>query len=276
MLTAPVDIRQWIPVSQLILHPTVQRHRHSERPLQRERQIQYLVAHWDWKRCSDLRVMPADPAREPRAGIERVYWVICGGHRTETAVRLNLPTLPCRVEPPTTTDIEALEIAEGEERRIDWTPYGDFVTAAEMGRDPEATIKAIVEHEGAHIGRDDFGYSCTDKLRRIFDLGVLQPTVAILQAAWPTAPMGRHQNIVVAISRFHRYYQNSDNYDPSHFAVKLSRRSAADLIVGARSRGLTLRVGVVDCLLEDLLAIYNKGRPQKSRLPLLSSRRRRA
>jgi hypothetical protein len=252
-----MSVPKEISVEALKLHPVIQDYRHKEKPKQRDERVAYLVENWDERKLNRLEVVPAD---------EGGYWVIRGGHRLSAARVLRLPVLPCDViyglqDGPG----DLVEATLGREDSRGWTAYNVFKLRLEARLEPESSIEAVLNKNGARTASNPVvGYSCVKSLVRSFESGTLFQAIFVIESAWKGQQYGRSGQVLDALNLFLTVYRGNPGFDVNVLAEKLASRDALQLVVGARTRNQALRLGVARCLCESFRDIYNKGRSSKA------------
>lgn len=255
--TAPTRVAKEVDVSTLALHPLIQRFRHEEKPIQREERVSWLVANWNPAALERITCIPRD---------DGAFFVCAGGHRTEAARRMGLPTLPADVIYGLNGDGERALVAAilDQETGRQWTRLGKALLARSVGLDPDAAIDTLLRRFGPGIEpQASTGFVCVDKLLKAYEMGTLEVTAKIINGAWPEDPSARTGLMVESIARFSAFYGSA--FEPAALIEKLSKRHCRSLQMEATAKGRALRRSSVVELVGFLADIYNHGR--KNRLP---------
>lgn len=251
---AVTTVSKEIPVEGLRLHPVIQDFRHKEKAKQRDARVSYLIQNWDLAKLSRLEVVPNDDGS---------YSVLRGGHRLAAARALKVPVLPCDVIFGLNGEGvgSLVEATLGREDSRGWSALNKFLLRLQAGLEPESSIEGILNKNGARSAiAPDMGYVCVDKLKKVFDQGVLFETVFVIETAWPKNQYGHSGLMVDAIGTFILAYKGQKGFDHNALAEKLERRDPMVFIRDARARNEALRTGVVRNLCQMLREVYNKGR----------------
>lgn len=251
---------EWIEISKLEAHPTVQR------PLDKRR-VATLAAQWDPQLCKPLGVVPH--------GVK--YYVYDGQTRLEAArmtYGTNSQVLPCIVDET---------LSEGDEAKLflGWNntktvkPYDKWLVRRIAEDDIVVNIEKILSGLNLHIVSSPHhagGIRAVAALERIYmrpdGPNTLVRTLTVLKEAWGDTHDAYDaltlQGVAMVMQQF------PEEITVKELAHKMSKHGHASALIGeARTLARVQHMSVPRAVAYKVVAIWNKGRGAKSKLELL-------